>query len=198
MEGSVPSSILIVTFLGAAVNKYMALYLQFLETITLVCPYCQGACHRHAWYKRKVNDGYVVFEIRILRLVCLSCRRTHAVLPDFLQPFGRYIQQARETIVPCIIGGVPVEKTVKHGQAVETSRRWLFRTKRVLNTVASALAGVLASLGESPPLLRGSPFCQVNALCRRLADVVGVVPEHSCFFGLCNTFLSLGGSGVWL
>ena len=93
---------------------------------------------------------------------------------------------------------MPVEKTVKHGQAVETSRRWLFRTKRVLNTVVSALAGVLAFLGESPPLLRGSPFCQVNALCRRLADVVGAVPEHSCFFGLCNTFLSLGGSGVWL
>lgn len=198
MEGSVSSNILIVTFLGATVNKYIALYLQFLEAMKLVCPYCQGACHRHAWYKRKVNDGDGVFEIWILRLKCLSCRRTHAVLPDFIRPFGRYIQQVRETIVPCLTVGVPVEETVKHGQAVETSRRWLSRTKRLLETVASALAGILAFLGDFPPPLRGSPFCQVNAFCQRLAEVVGMLPVHSCFFGLCNAILSLGSFGVWL
>lgn len=91
-----------------------------------------------------------------------------------------------------------MEKTVAHGQAVETSRRWLLRLKETLEPAASVLRGILAQLGRFPAnMARGSPFCRLVRLHREIAAAIGNA-RHSCFFGAVNAMLSLAGAGVWL
>ena len=60
------------------------------------CPYCgsRGCCARFASYERYVLDfldGRPVCEtVRIPRIRCGSCRRTHAILTDSLIPYRSY------------------------------------------------------------------------------------------------------------
>ena len=61
-----------------------------------ICPACgsSGNCHPHAYYDRHIvdyHDGKVCEEsLHILRVRCCSCGCTHAILPDFIVPYGSY------------------------------------------------------------------------------------------------------------
>jgi hypothetical protein len=62
-----------------------------------VCPFCKskGNCHPSASYDRHLVDfirGFVSDSstIRILRVKCSSCHRTHAILPDVIIPYASY------------------------------------------------------------------------------------------------------------
>lgn len=54
------------------------------------CPYC-NQCHWafHAYYERSFFFGRRYFSITITRVICMHCKRTHAILPDFLVPYSR-------------------------------------------------------------------------------------------------------------
>lgn len=60
------------------------------------CTLCRkkGSCVRHGWYSRNVIDyaeDCVRYEkIRVLRVKCLNCGHTHAVLPDCIIPYATY------------------------------------------------------------------------------------------------------------
>lgn len=60
------------------------------------CPVCgsTGNCHIHAYYGRRIIDfihgAPVTSRVTVLRLVCESCGRTHAVLPDLVVPYLSY------------------------------------------------------------------------------------------------------------
>jgi len=60
------------------------------------CPFCgaSGSCQIHGYYERSLIgfcDGRPVYDrIRVMRLICRSCRHTHAVLPDFIIPYAQY------------------------------------------------------------------------------------------------------------
>lgn len=68
-----------------------------LPTLVLPCPYC-GAKHPQwsafASYKRYLisfEKGIpVTYQIKISRIICSSCRHTHAILPEIIIPYGSY------------------------------------------------------------------------------------------------------------
>jgi len=61
-----------------------------------VCPHCGaiGCCHSHDSYPRWLisieNGRRSDAIISIPRVLCTSCDRTHAILPDVLIPYGSY------------------------------------------------------------------------------------------------------------
>src|SRR5690625_4278092 len=63
------------------------------------CPDCRGRLHRHGFYVRGVDalHGPTLW-LRILRLRCTGCRKTHALLPSFVTPYQRMSTPAREAI----------------------------------------------------------------------------------------------------
>ena len=73
------------------------LYVQFttsLNTFRLECNCChwKGSCIRHGYYERSylLTAGDLVGEgtkIRILRVKCKHCGRTHAILPEEIAPY---------------------------------------------------------------------------------------------------------------
>jgi transposase-like protein len=61
-----------------------------------VCPSCgaKGRLKRHGAYTRDLivhgSGGVTRHIIRVPRFYCLSCKRTHAMLPDILIPFSSF------------------------------------------------------------------------------------------------------------
>lgn len=60
------------------------------------CPICGsfGNCHIHAYYGRHITDFIagksVKSDICVLRVLCDSCKRSHAILPDVIIPYSGY------------------------------------------------------------------------------------------------------------
>ncbi|MEC5273647.1 DUF6431 domain-containing protein [Caldifermentibacillus hisashii] len=63
------------------------------------CPNCNcvasGNLHRHGYYWRNVITEEEEVKIPICRIICLSCKKTFFIIPDFLIP---YFQHSLETI----------------------------------------------------------------------------------------------------
>ncbi len=71
--------------------------LNFYNKFEYTCPKCgsKERFHRHGTYFRHITylsiDGCILFEpIEILRLKCISCESTHAILPSDIIPFQIY------------------------------------------------------------------------------------------------------------
>jgi len=68
-----------------------------LSSLILPCPFCKAKHPNwsyHASYKRYLisfEKGLpIVYEITITRLICSSCKHTHAILPEIIIPYGSY------------------------------------------------------------------------------------------------------------
>jgi len=77
-------------------NTYEEKILNKKDFFTYNCPTC-GAKHsftRHASYKRNIillsEDTLVDKKLKILRLKCSSCNKTHAILPNDIVPYCIY------------------------------------------------------------------------------------------------------------
>jgi len=49
-----------------------------------------GKLHRHGYYYRNVITVFGIYKIKVLRVKCPSCKKTHALLPHFLVPYFQY------------------------------------------------------------------------------------------------------------
>jgi len=185
---------MIISFLGQTVKDYHEKYPILLNLITPICPICHGKCHAHCWYDRKVR-GPDPTVIKILRVKCTHCGSTHAVLPDFLHPKGRYSEPVREeTIVSCEIK----EKTgeaASETQSVQTTRRWIKRYRETIGTIVTALQSVLARLGVYET---NSGLETLIHICAKIEMAIGRVINGSCIFGKVNILLSWEAMGLWI
>ena len=69
-------------------------YKKFTETLnlySLICPKCKHHdFQKHGYYTRKVKYRKHSVTLRILRVKCMSCKSTHAVLLYFIVPYSQY------------------------------------------------------------------------------------------------------------
>ena len=75
--------------------EWITLYAQFIQNLnvfTLECNHChwRGTCIRHGYYWRSylLSVGDLTgSRIRILRVKCKHCGKTHAILPEEIVPY---------------------------------------------------------------------------------------------------------------
>jgi hypothetical protein len=79
---------------GAAMQEFST---DKLSSLLLPCPFCKAKHPNwsyHASYTRYLisfEKGLTVaYEISITRLICSSCKHTHAILPEIIIPYGSY------------------------------------------------------------------------------------------------------------
>ena len=183
---------MIVAFLAESVKAYKERFLHFLDNL-LVCPICQGECKPHAWRERKARTMEETLILLVLRIFCPRCRRTFTILPDFLKPYGRYIQDVRQEAILAQLAGVPAERAAGPGPSVETVRRWLACFKAIREEAAAALRSLLAQLGYFPPLGRSSLPDLIYWIIEAIPGVA-----YSCLFGLANILLGQAERPVWI
>ena len=149
------------TFLQNTVDM-IRMYVQFitdLNVLGLECNNChwKGFCIRHGFYERSylLSVGDLMgagTKIRILRVRCKHCRRTHAILPEEIAP---YLPFSTVFIYPVLWQFYEKKKTVEticrdFQIAVPQLYRWIHRFERqkdrFLGALKSARYGGIESL----------------------------------------------------
>lgn len=70
----------------------------------------KGNLIKHAYYIRSVKvDGELV-ELKILRILCKACKKTHAILPDWLIPYSRTLFNDQVKIIKTYLNKLWFEK----------------------------------------------------------------------------------------
>jgi hypothetical protein len=195
VKGFAYHNIMIVAFLGESVKTYQTDFIYFLARLSLICTICHEECKSHAWCNRKACTGDEICVLRLLRVKCDSCGRTHIVLPDFLRPYGRYTQDVRQEAVLACMAGVPIEKATRYGQAVETVRRWVAQYQADKERVAAVLRSLLAQWGRYPSLGRSS-LPNLTQACEETMNRPGIMSSGE--FGKINILLVQAGLPVWI
>ena len=162
-----------------------------------ICPICNGRCHHHAWYDRKVREPNIVI-IPILRVKCVGCGRTHAILPDFLFPKGRYTEPIREEVIKTREHDKKTQEELSEAQSVKTTKRWINRYHQQIERVIAALQSILARLGMYIPFIRGNPLDRLRQICEAIEAAIGRKMKAVGDFGKANILLSWGAPGVWI
>ena len=131
-EGRRPQLVVIVLPFVGSVKEYIAAILAQGCPLTLPddCPHpdCQasGSLIRWGTYERRAATEEVDYRIRIQRLRCKVCGRTHSLLPDFLHPHRHFVLALLYRIVALyLIEGWSWESLMRQtaGRPVRPARR---------------------------------------------------------------------------
>lgn len=98
------------------------------------CPHpdCRApdALIRWGTYERQARTSLVVYHIRVQRVRCKVCGRTHSLLPDFLHPYRHYVISLLQHVVSLyLLVGLGInplmERLVGQGPVRSTVREWI-------------------------------------------------------------------------
>lgn len=112
---------------------YFSLYQESIDVSSLTCPHCKslGNCSFFASYDRFLisveGEHRVDYTITIKRVLCSSCGKTHALLPDVLIPFGSYsLRFILHILQAYLLRKVPVSDFCEYWQiSVSTLYDWI-------------------------------------------------------------------------
>jgi hypothetical protein len=137
-QGDATISVVIVQHYPGTVNQYVTATKVSLANARLVipdrCPHpeCRTAHSLIRWgsYQRwALTPGYN-YRLRIQRLRCRVCGRTHSLLPDFLHPYRHYVIDLLQRVVSLyLLIGLSLTRLMRRlsdsGPARSTVREWI-------------------------------------------------------------------------
>jgi len=139
------------------------------------CPLCLAPAplRAHGFYCRTLVDVQYDGSIRVRRYLCLLCKRTVSLLPEFVLPYLRFsIQVIGLFLVSRLLHSRPLGAAA--GAAFQTNmpyqrgQAWIRR----FNQQATALCAALASLTTVAP----TTDCLTRAL--QMLQAIGWIPAH--------------------
>lgn len=135
----------------------------------------------------------------ILRVKCTNtnCGATHAILPDFIHPKGRYSELIREATIIGYENENKTQETVSQAQSVKTTWRWMTKYREVINQIIGALQSILARLKIYVTNVRGPVLEQLQELQNLIEQALNPI-KSSCRFGKANILFSWENMGLWI
>jgi len=183
---------------GLDVSAYLALGQQ-IEVGEQACPECGQGLGGWGGYWRWLR-GPGTARLWIRRQRCALCRRSHAVLPDFLLEHRldevQVIGQALVLSISTGLGMRPIAERL--GVPMTTARDWRRRFQVNALVLATLLVALAVRLDPAPVLLSGTDHehAALEALGaswqRARTRFGGGVPELWCFWSLISGGRALG------
>jgi hypothetical protein len=116
----------IIAYLGSSINDYRQTAPQKLMALDIRCPkHPEAQMKAHDQYERGIKESGE--RIWIQRLICPECRKTTAILPDFVRPYKQYSANEIEEVL--IAAETTSVYDIETSASVYTVRRWL-KTER--------------------------------------------------------------------
>lgn len=142
INSSLPHHDFIVAYLGHNQQEYI-LMLSEMEYMTFYCPVCGSLTHFNQWKNRSAwSSDSMISGVPQLQVLCTNadCKRTHVIIPDFLNPYKRYVGAEIEAAIEKASSGDDLYVT----EAEEsTINRWIRQFKERLPEILSILARLL-------------------------------------------------------
>lgn len=165
---------MIVAYLGSSLQGYYENLYENIQKVRLVCPKCEERVNIHGYYNRSLRFGDDKVNLKILRVKCVRCKSTHAVLPDFISPRKHFSAAEREMVVEDWEGGTPIEK-IESPASASTVKRWIaeFRKKSssILGTLGSVLFNIYGTIKPLTTIFLGSRLKEIESILERLPSV---------------------------
>ena len=118
---------------------------------------------------------------RLRRLYCKHCRKTHTELPDFMQPFKRYVANVVEAVVDGRSETCPAEESTMRKWCGWFSNRKAMLDARI-QALKQSLEGVVLSVLSPCSLLQEIRSTGIGWLSRLTRQLVNSENEiHTCF-----------------
>jgi hypothetical protein len=140
------------------------------------CPQCvEGRMEGHGFYRRTVEDGDWDGVIKVRRYLCVACRRTVSLLPEFVLPYWRFtIEVIRLFLIARLIQGQTLACAAAHSSAMPYQRgqQWVRRFVAQAQSIAAALAA----------LVRPIEAADFPALAIGMLDQAGWIAAHRFLF----------------
>ena len=113
-----------------------------MELMTFYCPKCGSLTHFNQWKKRSSwSSDSMISQVPQLQVLCTNadCKRTHVIIPDFLNPYKRYVgAEIEKAIDNKATDGLNVTEAEE-----STINRWISQFKERLPQILSILARLL-------------------------------------------------------
>ena len=95
--------IIITIFINKSNPIYQENYNNMINNLPLHKLECtcrqKGNLIKHGYYKRSIKFNGELIPLRILRVRCKSCGKTHAILPDWIVPYSRILLKDQIEII---------------------------------------------------------------------------------------------------
>lgn len=179
---------MIIAYLGRNVKEYRKNFLQYIGKLDLRCPECGCRSMFHDSYDRHIHIGESIEWITLYRVICTGCRKTHAVIPDFIRPYKHYSACDIELALRDCEDGIPVEK-VDATASVSTVRRWIAEFQERSRQAAGALRSLLYRLYEKTLNELELAGMKIFAL---LEYLISKFPEIE------SSHLAIGDTNLWV
>ena len=126
---------------GASPETTQESYDELIERIPFhqlrcTCGRC-GDLIRHGYYTRKIKALLSSVILRILRVICKDCGKTHALVPDWLVPYSSILLKDQVQILQAHLSGESMEPIMAKQPVIDESaigyiirqfkRHWLSR-----------------------------------------------------------------------
>lgn len=180
--GRCPNNVVIVQHFPDSVKQYAEAdpFPGHSFTIPTRCPdpECQTTDCLIRWgtYERWARTGDINYRIRIQRMRCQVCRRTHSLLPDFLHPYRQYvIRLLQDTVSLYLIAGQGwgrlMEQMSGSGPVRATVREWVssfaYGAGELLSNLLLGQLMLLDPLAELPHTLSPQQLNRIPDLVKR-------------------------------
>lgn len=179
---------MIIAYLGRNVKEYRRNCLKFLEELDLLCPACGGKTSCHGVYDRHIHMGDEIEWITLQRVICGRCRRTHAVIPDFIRPYKHYSACDTEMALRDHEDGTPLDK-IETTASMPTLKRWVAEFRSRGKQAAGALRSILYRYYERLANELEASGAKVFRMIERLLELL---PEIE------SSHLAIGETNMWL
>ena len=93
--------------------------LQFHQ-LTCTCGH-SGCLHIHAYYERHLKTPSGRIKLRICRVKCECCGKTHAVLPSFIVPYSQIPLQDQTAVIQASETGLSMETVMLDNTSIDES-----------------------------------------------------------------------------
>jgi hypothetical protein len=190
---------LIVWYLGRSVKDYCENFLHQLDIWQLLCPACQQAhtLTRHGSYCRHLIWGDTRERMTILRVLCGKCKKTHAILPDFVDPQRIFAMPVVESAVEAVLDQKVAVEKVDGPQDVSTIKRWCRRFRSYWREIYGALHSIVA---RATDINLSIAAVEEDAYLKKLQALWDHLPAVLCTssFGRANIFLTADQTQVWV
>jgi len=188
-----------IPYLGKNFNEYREFFQFKLSELLITCTVCGSKTHRHGGYWRNAwcTENTRKEKLWIVRVKCANegCGTTHALIPDFLIPFKKY--------VACEVEEAVMEQLESHKIATldteadeSTIHRWWRQYKKRTTKVANELESLLMKEYSKMVSLLKADMVGV----KRLKILIESFPQilNTCVFGASNQWLNAAGLFVYL